>query len=83
MHTSEYTHEGKTVVFHHNGDYSGDVTVAVEESTSDPWFENNIYTVSLPFAVIEEFVLDKLRSELVAKLEQAEGAELKALLGWK
>lgn len=78
MHTSAYNGDGWWVDFHHNGDYSEVIIVLPPESGR---IDNNTLNVMVPFQALEQLVLDKLRSELISKLEQAEGEELKALLG--
>jgi hypothetical protein len=76
--------ETKEMRVHRNGDYSGDIqfVVANEEIdyTADTMGENGTSQVRIPYEVIEQIVLDKLASDRVSALEQADHHDLKKLL---
>lgn len=87
MHTTE--HDGYTV--HHNGDYSGDVIVVLPDQKRDRFGDEPVkirsreenglvverwFEVTLPFDLLERLVADKLRDEMIGRLEQADTGEL-------
>lgn len=83
MHSSDYTSnsdpEYGEVTFHHNGDFSGFVTVVMPSDNCEMALEHRTNTVSvqLPYDVIEKLVLDKLRREVVSKLESMDDGEFR------
>lgn len=52
---------------HFNGDFSGDVQLLNERKRVD---------VTLPFSVLEAFVVECVRRKKIARLEQADGDEI-------
>lgn len=64
MHTTVY---GNTV-FHHNGDYSGDLII---KNVDQPQNE-----IRIPVIDVINFVGDIVRSQQISKLEQMNGAEV-------
>jgi hypothetical protein len=69
-------------VFHHNGDYSGDLDIVVRREPK--MFATpegpTAWVVSVPFADIRSLVLSYLRDKRTGELEDAEGDELEKLL---
>lgn len=78
MHTSEYQdpHTGELkALLHHNGDFSGDVSICLYRSgDSDPYLE-----ASIPFAIMEWIVAEKVRNDAIAFLEEADPGSLLVL----
>jgi hypothetical protein len=69
-------------VFHHNGDYSDDVTVIpVSFPEPVPTPDGSIlFSVDIPFADLRELVFAYLRDRRIEQLEQASDDELEAEL---
>lgn len=67
MHTLK-TETGWTA--HFNGDFSGDVRLSNEKKSVD---------VTLPFEVLEALVVEYIRHERIARLEQATPCEILGL----
>jgi hypothetical protein len=83
MHSSDYTSKSDPeygeVTFHHNGDYSGFVTIVMPSDECEMALEHrtNRVNVQVPFDVIEQLVMDKLRREMVSALESMSDEDFK------
>ena len=65
MHTTKINQ----TLFHHNGDYSGEIIIQR--------FDNDIETsIMIPTEDIIKFVGEMIRSEMISKLEQIDAKEL-------
>lgn len=64
MHTFEADDDFR---IHHNGDYSGDVTIVHDKTKQE---------MTVPFTVLVEFVAHFVRGERISKLENASFAEV-------
>jgi hypothetical protein len=74
MHSSDYTaKDGEEFTVHHNGDYSGDIEIVNGDGKE---------SITIPYQIIEELVLDKLRKEAISAFEEAEYKDLKKKLLW-
>jgi hypothetical protein len=63
-----YTTKVNKTIFHHNGDFSGDIHI---------YFENNSGAeILIPFDDIKGLVAEYIRREKISKLEDAEDNEL-------
>jgi hypothetical protein len=80
MHTTEGP---QGTVFHHNGDYSGEVKVTVTAEPARGTDVNHVphWTAEVPFADLEALVLGKYRNYAITMLESAEGPALARVLG--
>jgi hypothetical protein len=72
---------------HFNGDFSGDIWVDLRLRQAADRLDvqhigdaDSLYTVKLPYYLLEQIVMDKLRQDLVSKIEQMESSEFKELL---
>jgi len=63
-----HTTKTEKVTFIHNGDYSGDVHIQTKKGE-----------IVVPFEAIEELVANKLRMEIISKVEQADSSEIFSL----
>lgn len=68
-------------VYHHNGDYSGEVWITVPDSAIEPTvlIEPGLSTVKLPMALIKDIAARWVRRELKDRLAEADDDTL--LLG--
>jgi hypothetical protein len=57
------TTEGTKVRFHHNGDFSGDVTIVDKETKVE---------LDVPFEDLKALVAKYVRSERISKLDQSD-----------
>jgi hypothetical protein len=71
------------ITFHHNGDYSGDVSLRLsEDQVEQGQFKNETYyEIEIPFDAMKELVANYVRSEKISKLEQAEDNEILGVCG--
>lgn len=79
MHT--HRADGGTV-FHHNGDYSGElvITVPVAAEPIQGPFGGTVWRVEVPFADVRELVFAYLRARKIEQIEQASDAAFEAIL---
>lgn len=67
------------VLFFYNSDFSGDVKIW---TSADAVVEEGGYvTVTIDGRTLESFILDRIRDDIIDRLEQAEGPELRKMLG--
>lgn len=85
MITSKYgDFEEGTTTFHHNGDFSGDVTIVRGAVESEADYDRlgparQEVQFEVPYEHLEKLVIDKLRSDIISKLENASHEQLKKL----
>lgn len=79
---SHTTRAALGTVFHHNGDYSGDVTVVpVSFPERVDSADGSIhFSVDIPFADLRELVFAYLRDRRIEQLERASDDELEVRL---
>lgn len=65
------------VTFHHNGDFSGNVAIAVPHTSVQNWPDHAV--IEIPFLVLAELVGRKLKSDLMAEIEMESGVEFLGL----
>ena len=63
-----HTTVGKVCLFHHNGDYDGDVEIVDKKDSTK--------RVVVPFDELKAVVADKVRQELIRQLEGMDDDEL-------
>lgn len=77
MHSRDIIHDGERFSVNHNGDFSGDVRFYIDAKRVDA--EEEEAEVSVPFAVLSEFVASAVRDGIIAQIEDIEPGEL---FGW-
>jgi hypothetical protein len=75
MHTTEVVLDGQTFQCHHNGDFSGDVLIAADE-TSHQWHPDRPSEVKVPFQIMRALVAESIRDVLIGRLEDASVTDL-------
>ena len=55
--------------FHFNGDFSGNILITVPKEKVEPADEDRVF-VEVPFNDVKEFVIEHLRNEFIAQLEE-------------
>ena len=68
-----------TIQFTYNPDLSGDVKIWMKEDAVTE--EDGYVTVTISGKVLESFILDRIREDVIRRLENAEGPELLKMLG--
>jgi len=78
MHTFDYDDPEKGEIFvHHNGDFSGDVIINIDSKAVNKYeLESNRVEVHLPFELLQDLVMSKIRSDMIQNLEQMSSNEL-------
>ena len=84
MHSKHY--DGNTIV-HHNGDYSGDVTIIVPKDRSKDYILSDNSTsvgIKIPFEVFRSLTLDYLRNKTISNFESMTDDDLEEwfVSGW-
>lgn len=80
MHTQQYEIDGENWTIERNGDFSGQVTVAVGPLYvseigyvgGGEYLDDHHYRVELPFELMRNIVLDYYRNQAVKKWEEAD-----------
>lgn len=81
MHSFAYDDEELgEIVIHHNGDFSGEVHVTVSKKALESAWSSELVEVHLPFDLLQEFVMAKIRREIIIRLENTTGGELANVL---
>lgn len=60
------------ISFHHNGDFSGDVTISLptQAAATELWNDGHT-TIKVPYAALEALVAERYRRAMVGALEEA------------
>jgi hypothetical protein len=77
MHTTHFKIDGQPYTVHHNGDYSGDVIIALAGGDEPYVAETELRPI--PFQLMEKLVAEKVRDERISALEQMEPKRLLGL----
>jgi hypothetical protein len=93
MHSYEYTVENarfsragevlpEEFTVHHNSDYSGDVKVQLDTHQLIERLETQggVCFINLPYDLLEQIVMTKLRNDLISKVEEMDLAAFKKFL---
>jgi predicted metal-dependent phosphoesterase TrpH len=69
-------------VVHHNSDYSGDVKVQLDTHQLIERLETQggVCFINLPYDLLEQIVMTKLRNDLISKVEEMDLAAFKKFL---
>lgn len=75
MHSSDFEVDGNYYRAHHNGDFSGDVIIELRQEQIGATGSGGA-TVCVPFDLLKAIVAAWVRSELIARLEDASDDDL-------
>lgn len=73
-------HKYGEIVVYHNSDFFGDVHITIPKTATQETYDPNRVEVHLPFELLQDVVMAKIRSEMIAKLEEMTGSQLSDLL---